>query len=108
MSVWLLVEKVGRSSKFRTKSPCSPQTVGVADADAEVALLATEALDEVDVKPLVVVVLKEADMVGAEIELETNEAVEDGDAGSPLAREVPNIEIKEVLGVAELEGMVVL
>lgn len=34
-------EKLGRSSKLRTKSPCSPQAVGDTDVDADV-LLAVE------------------------------------------------------------------
>jgi len=47
MSVWLEPpEKVGRSSKLRVKSPCSPQTVGMGEADAEVVLLDEEAVLE--------------------------------------------------------------
>ena len=38
-------EKLGRSSKSRTKSPCSPHAVGDADVDAEV-LVAVEAVLE--------------------------------------------------------------
>jgi hypothetical protein len=44
-------EKAGRSSKSRVKSPCWPQAVGDAEADAEVLLdvmvvLSDEAVDE--------------------------------------------------------------
>jgi len=60
MSVWLEPpEKVGRSSKLRVKSPCSPQTVGTGEADAEVVLLDEEAVIEamldvklVDIEPV--------------------------------------------------------
>lgn len=39
-------EKLGRSSKSRTKSPCSPHAVGDTDVDAEV-LVAVEAVEAV-------------------------------------------------------------
>lgn len=35
-------EKLGRSSKSRTKSPCSPHAVGETDAGAEVVLADSE------------------------------------------------------------------
>lgn len=47
MSVsFVLLEKVGRSSKLRVKFPCSLHVVGVGDADIDVVLLVMLVLEE--------------------------------------------------------------
>lgn len=102
-------EKLGRSSKSRTKSPCSPQAVGDAVADSEVPLdVEVEAVlpelvlpvvktefDVVDEKPEVV--LSEP-VLSAEVEAsEELDAVDDESEAWPFARE----EAIWVLDVAE-------
>jgi hypothetical protein len=52
-------ENEGRSSKSSVKSPCSPQAVGDAEADAEVLLDVTVVLSEEEVAVLVDDPLKE-------------------------------------------------
>jgi len=75
-------EKAGRSSKSRVKSPCSPQAVGDAEADAEVLLdvvLALEVDDPVDVTVC---------------ELDARELALDGvGMAGPFAKELP-IDVK--------------
>lgn len=99
-------EKLGRSSKSRTKSPRSPQAVGDAVADPEVSLEAVlpelalsdrvvvAELDVVDEEPPVV--LSEL-VLSVEVEVsEELDEVDDGSEAWPSARE------DWVLDVAEL------
>lgn len=101
-------EKLGRSSKSRTKSPCSPQAVGDAVADPEVWLDVEVVLPELTLP--VTVAVAELDVVDEEPEVVPSElvlsveievpgkldAVDDGSEAWPFAREY------WVLDVAEL------
>lgn len=102
-----LPEKLGKSSKWRMNSPCSPHEVGEAEADAEVLL--AEVVELRDLEPVLV-----EELVDAEVELELNTASEvdaeilevDGKSElevvtGPLASELPIVERACVLGDAE-------
>ena len=114
-------EKLGRSSKSMTKSPCSPHAVGDADVDAEVLVavrvVLTDSEDEVDVKdseddsdelkdegePWL---FEEAALLECEVVCEAtvsdDENEVDDEAGAwPFAKEVPLEEGASELGVTE-------
>lgn len=80
MSVLLPVLKFGRSSKFRVKFPCSPQTDGVADAELTVLLATVEVLE---VEPDVARV---AELAAAELEAGPTADANDWDVAGELAR----------------------
>ena len=60
--------KLGRSSKVRTKSPCSPQVVGDADAGADV-LLAAEVVEILELE-----VFESSDVLALEAGLDDDAA----------------------------------
>jgi hypothetical protein len=102
-------EKAGRSSKLRTKSPCSPHAVGDADVDADV-LVAEEVVltdseneldvtdveddslelkDEVESWPFVEVALLESEL-GCEVTVSDEDSEAEDEVGAwPFAKEVP-------------------
>jgi hypothetical protein len=87
-------EKAGRSSKSRTKSPCSPHAVGDADVDADV-LVAVEVVlkDEVESWPFVEVALLESEL-GCAVTVPDDDIEADDEVGAwPFAREVPLEEV---------------
>jgi hypothetical protein len=119
-------EKLGRSSKLRTKSPCSPQAVGDTEADADVLLAVevvafeAELISEVSVVELEVelneevwpwllvkVELSELDTLGAAAVSDVNCELDDEAVVWPFAKVVLMEERVWELGVTELELSVV-
>jgi hypothetical protein len=82
-------EKVGRSSKSRVKSPCSPQAVGDTEADAKVLLDVMVVLSEEVVDDPV------DDRLDAGLFAEDDPVDETEDVGTagPFAKELP-IDVK--------------
>jgi hypothetical protein len=100
-------ENAGRSSKFRVKSPCSPQAVGDAEADAEVLLDVVVVLPEEEVAISVDDRLSDGidddsvDETACELCVKELRPEDVGTAG-PFARKLP-IEVKAwVLGTTEV------
>jgi hypothetical protein len=102
-------EKAGRSSKSRTKSPCSPHAVGDADTDVDVLVaeevVLTDSEDELDVTdaeddslelkdeveswPFVEVALLESEL-GCAVTVSDEDSEADDEVGAwPFAKEVP-------------------
>lgn len=98
-------EKLGRSSKSRTKSPCSPHAVGEGEPDTGVLLAEVVELEDlefvtveelVDTEPELNEALEEVATALEEVECNELEVVL-----GPFASELPMIERACVLGDAE-------
>ena len=78
MSVsFVLLEKVGRSSKLSVKSPCSPHAVGVGDAETELVTLEVMVEEDVLAREVLVDSLLERELLVESLILEVNEFNED-------------------------------
>jgi hypothetical protein len=116
-------EKAGRSSKSRTKSPCSPHAVGNADVDADVLVAVEFALtdsedvldvmvaeddsdelkDEIESWPFVEVALLESALDCAVTASDDDSKADDEVGDWPFAREVPLEEGGWEVDVTELK-----